>query len=101
MKAVNVVNFKNADDFVKHHLLAGQNVRTDAFRGLNIIHKTQQHALRVTPSNKVNERLPWVHIAIGNLKTFLLGTFHGVTSKYLREYLNEFCYRFNRRFVEK
>lgn len=57
--------------------------------------------MKVTPSNKVDEWLPWVHIAIGNLKTFLLGTFHGVTSKYLQEYLNEFCYRYNRRFVEK
>ena len=101
MKAVNAVNFNNVDDFVKHHLLAGQNVRTDAFRGLNIIDKTQQHEPRVTPSNKVDEWLPWVHIAIGNLKAFLLGTFHGVTSKYLQEYLNEFCYRYNRRFVEK
>jgi hypothetical protein len=35
------------------------------------------------------------------LKTFLLGTFHGATSKYLQEYLNEFCYRYHRRFVEK
>ncbi|WP_034898429.1 transposase, partial [Paraglaciecola psychrophila] len=36
-----------------------------------------------------------------NLKTFLLGTFHGVTGKYLQEYFDEFCYRFNRRFIEK
>jgi len=42
-----------------------------------------------------------VYIAIGNLKTFLLGTFHGVSGKYLQEYLDEFCYRFNRRFFEK
>ena len=46
------------------------------------------------------EWLPWVHIAIGNLKAFLLGTYHGVSSKYLQEYLNEFCYRFNRRMWE-
>ena len=101
MKAVHAVNFHTVDDFVKHHLLVGQHVRTDAFRGLNIINKTQQHEPKVTPSNKVDEWLPWVHIAIGNLKAFLLGTFHGVTRKYLQEYLDEFCYRFNRRFVEK
>jgi hypothetical protein len=101
MKAVKAVNFKNVDDFVKHYLLASQNVRTDAFRGLNIIDKTQQHEPRITPSHMVDEWLPWVHIAISNLETFLLGTFHGVTSKYLQEYLNEFCYRYNRRFVEK
>ena len=40
-------------------------------------------------------------ITIGNLKTLLLGTFHGVSGKYLQEYLDELCYRFNRRFIEK
>ena len=39
--------------------------------------------------------------AIGNLKAFLLGTFHGVTGKFLQEYLNEFCYRFNRGQMER
>ena len=50
-----------------------------------------------TPPDKSGEWLPWVHVAIGNLKAFLLGTYHGVSSKHLQEYLNEFCYRFNRR----
>jgi hypothetical protein len=34
------------------------------------------------------------------MKTFINGTFHGVSSVHLQEYLNEFCYRFNRRFWE-
>jgi transposase-like protein len=101
MKAVKNVNFETVKEFVSHHLLANQHVRTDAYPALNIIDKTQQHEPRVTPSEKVDEWLPWVHIAIGHLKTFLLGTFHGVTGQYLQEYLNEFCYRYNRRFVEK
>jgi len=54
-----------------------------------------------TPSSKVGEWLPRVYIAIGSLKAFLLAIFHGVMSKYLQEYLDEFCYRFNRLFVEK
>ena len=74
---------------------------SDALPALNIIDQTQHYKARVTPSHLVDEWLPWVHIAIGNLKTFLLGTFHGVSGKYLQEYLNEFSYRFNRRFVEK
>jgi hypothetical protein len=53
------------------------------------------------PEASFFEWLPWVHIAIGNLKAFLLGTFHGVSGKYLQEYLSEFCYRFNRRQTEK
>jgi len=35
--------------------------------------------------------LPLVHIVIRNMKTFINGTFHGVTHKYLQEYLDEFC----------
>ncbi len=101
MKAVDSVNFTNVEQFVNKHLLPEQRVRTDGYPSLNIINKTQQHIPKVTPSELVDEWLPWVHIAIGNLKAFLLGTFHGVTGKYLQEYLNEFCYRFNRRFVER
>jgi len=34
---------------------------------------------------------------ISNLKTFLLGTFQGVSYEYIQEYLEQFVYRFNRR----
>jgi hypothetical protein len=101
MKEVQNMNFKTVKEVTSHHLLADQHVITDAYPSLNIIDKTQQHEPRVTQTEKVDERLPWVHIAIGNLKTFLLGTFHGVMGNYLQEYLNEFCYRYNRYFVEK
>jgi hypothetical protein len=33
-----------------------------------------------------------------NLKTWLLGTHHGVSPHHLQAYLNEFVFRFNRRF---
>lgn len=42
--------------------------------------------------------LPMVHIVISNLKSWLLGTHHGVSVKHLQAYLNEFVFRFNRRF---
>ena len=41
--------------------------------------------------------LKWVHVAIGNFKSFLLGTYHGSCGDY-QPYLDEFCFRFNRRF---
>ena len=31
-------------------------------------------------------------------ETFFTGYFHGATKCYLQNYMNEFCYRFNRRF---
>jgi len=46
------------------------------------------------------KHLPLVHLAISLAKTFILGTFHGVSRKYLQSYLDEFCYRFNRRHKE-
>ncbi|MCZ6841301.1 MAG: transposase, partial [SAR324 cluster bacterium] len=58
------------------------------------------HAERV-PREQAHQKLPWVHIAISNAKRFILGTYHGVSHKYLQAYLDEFCYRFNRRLWEQ
>ena len=38
-----------------------------------------------------------MHRLISNFKAFVLGTFHGLDSRHLQSYLDEFCYRFNRR----
>jgi ribosomal protein L37AE/L43A len=42
--------------------------------------------------------LPWVHTAISNAKRLFLGVHHNVSKEYLQNYLNEFCYKFNRRY---
>jgi len=47
------------------------------------------------------EHLKWLHMAISNAKAFIDGTFHGLGPKHLQRYLDEFCYRFNRRFFHK
>lgn len=100
MQHVPAVTRETVAQFVQHHLPPSQLVRSDALAALGAIGKTQHHAARVTPADQAGTWLPWVHVAIGNLKAFLLGTYHGVSSKYLQEYLNEFCYRFNRRHWE-
>lgn len=45
-----------------------------------------------------SKELPWVHTLIANVKNMLRGAHHGVSHKYLQRYLDEFCYRFNRRY---
>ena len=45
--------------------------------------------------------LPWAYTVFGNLETWLRGTFHGVSPKYLERYLDEFVFRINRRWKEK
>lgn len=42
--------------------------------------------------------LPWLHTLIANVKSMLRGAHHGVSRKYLQRYLDEFSYRFNRRY---
>jgi hypothetical protein len=37
-------------------------------------------------------------LSIGNVKDFILGTYHGLPKKLLQSYLDEFCYRFSRRY---
>lgn len=51
-------------------------------------------------SDKITTKttLKWVHIAISNAKRNLLGIYHKIKGKYLQNYLNEFCYKLNRRY---
>ena len=42
--------------------------------------------------------LPIIHLVFSNLKTWLRGIHHGVNPQHLQAYLNEFTFRFNRRF---
>ena len=100
MQAVDRVTKETVRNFLSFQLVAGQTVRTDAFPALNAVAENHFHDKKVTPPNKASKWLPLVHIMIGNMKTFINGTFHGVSSTYLQEYLDEFCYRFNRRFWE-
>ena len=65
---------------------------------MNVVEQNHKHEKNVTPAKEASFWLPLVHIVIVNMKNFLNVTYHGVTHKYLQEYLDEFCYRFNRRF---
>ena len=57
-----------------------------------------RHNAQVIPKEKVGEILPWVHIPISNAKKVLLNTYHDVKPEFLQKYLDEFCYKFNRRY---
>lgn len=47
---------------------------------------------------KMDSCLPMISRVTANLKTWIDGTFHGVLKQHLQAYLNEFMFRFNRRF---
>jgi transposase-like protein len=60
--------------------------------------EVKEHNPKVIPKEKIGEALPWVHLTISNAKRLLLDLYHGVKPEFLQNYLNEFCYKFNRRY---
>ena len=100
VETVDVISKKTVREFLQKHLKEGQTVRTDGFPALSPVSEVHDHQKKVVPVEESTKWLPLVHVVIGNLKKFLNGTFHGVSMKYLQEYLDEFSYRFNRRFWE-
>jgi len=100
MEAVPSVTKHTVADFARRRIKPAQPVRTDALAALNGLMPHVIHIKQVTPPEKAKFWLPWVHIVIANLKRFLLGTYHGIGPNYLQGYLDEFAYRFNRRFWE-
>jgi len=58
---------------------------------------TTHHKMIIEDKKEVSKVFPWVHTAISNAKKKLLGLHHQVKDAYMQNYLDEFCYKFNRR----
>lgn len=58
-------------------------------------HLTEKSSNEVTKTT-----LKWVHIAISNAKRAFLGVYHKMKGIYLQNYLDEFCYKLNRRYFK-
>jgi transposase-like protein len=56
------------------------------------------HITEKSSKKTTRKTLKWVHIAISNSKRTLLGIYHKIKGKYLQLYLDEFCFKLNRRY---
>jgi transposase-like protein len=91
---------KVVQDYVDNE--SQQHFVTDEAWAHNILKSQMDHNLqsyKSTPESAA-KNLPWVHMAISLAKRFLLGTYHGVSRKHMQKYLDEYCFRFNRRHKE-
>ena len=80
---------------------AGSLIVTDDWSGYASLRKRgfDHHAIAECGEPEVAEQfMPMIHLVFSNLKTWLNGIHHGVSAKHLQAYLNEFTFRFNRRF---
>lgn len=76
-------------------------VLTDGYKGYNRLKEViSQHNVVIEPNKtKAAKVFPWVNRTISNAKKGLLGVHHNcMNSQYLQNYLDEFCYKFNRRY---
>ena len=75
---------------------------SDAYSGYNKLEDVLKahKVINTSEIKEVHTVLPWVHSAIGNAKKVLQGLHHSIGKEYLQNYLNEFCYKYNRRFFE-
>jgi len=97
MQVVPNLKAKTIGNFACSNIAEGSVIQTDAYHSYRKpLSEKYEHLYQVF--NPEGEMLRWLHIIIGNAKAFVTGTFHGLDEKYLQRYLDEFCYRFNRRF---
>lgn len=76
-------------------------VLTDGYAGYTKLkEKIARHDIVVEPNKSKAEKVfPWVNRSISNAKKVLLGIHHNcINQQYVQNYLDEFCYKFNRRY---
>jgi len=83
--------------FAQAAIAQGSIIETDAARSYRkALSEKYKHNWDIYDADK--EMLAWLHTIVSNAKAHIQGTYHGIDEKYLQRYLDEFSYRFNRRF---
>ena len=83
--------------FVRANVKRGTTLLTDghkSYLGLS----DYRHDPRTVGKMAGHVPLPWIHRVFSLMKRWGLGTYHGLRRKHVDTYLNEFVFRFNRRF---
>jgi len=83
--------------FIRSNVKTGTRIVSDGFKSYTNL-KDYRHDPIVQGSGvNAGVNMPIVHKLFSNVKTWLNGTYHGVSTKHLPRYLREWSYRFNRR----
>ena len=83
--------------FVRANVKPGATLLTDghaSYPGLT----DYRHDPRIVGKMAGHVVLPWIHRAFSLMKRWSLGTYHGLRRTHIDTYLNEFVFRYNRRF---
>jgi transposase-like protein len=96
LEAVSNLDIQGIEPRFSKHIKEQSIIKTDTFKSFRFIPNSgYYHYPKVLAEPKaIQQHPPWVHILISNFKNMLRTTFHGLSSKYLQRYLDEFIYRF-------
>lgn len=83
--------------FSKQHIQKGSVIRSDGLPVYNKLSENYRHQPRPFDPKGNPTHLKWMHVVISNVKSFVNGTYHGLSDMHLQAFLDEFCFRFNRR----
>ena len=84
--------------FVKANVKRGTTLLTDGHASFPGLSGDYRHDPRVVGKMAGHVVLPWIHRVFALLKRWSLGTYHGLRRKHIDTYLEEFVFRYNRRF---
>ncbi len=99
MMTVDHISSPEINELANGMLREVHKVRTDGHPAYRQLGYKMKHQWQVVKPKDAPKILPWVHIAISNIKRLLTGIYHSVSGRYLQLYLDEYVFKFNKRFT--
>lgn len=100
MKVIESLKKETINDTVKTSVDQNTKIVSDKSTSYVDLENDFEIESKVIPKKDIAKVLPWVHTAISNAKRLFLDVHHRIDDDFLQNYLNEFCYKFNRRYFD-
>lgn len=100
MKVIQNLKSETINEKIEKGIEKGTKTISDDYSSYNKITDKVNHTTQKVTKENLSKVLPWVHLTIGNAKRLLLDVYHRIDDDFLNNYLNEFCYKFNRRYFK-
>ena len=98
MKKIKNLEARTAQTLIKEYIDSNSVLQTDKSTTFSDLSDCiDVHVREISGTDKGKFNLRWVHIAISNLKKHLQ-TYHMISERMMQNYLDEFCYKLNRRY---
>jgi hypothetical protein len=98
MKVLHSLKKKDIKTITEKIVEKGSDLISDKSNSYNDLNVNYSLDAQVIPKEQAMKILPWVNTTISNAKKLLLDVHHRIDDDFLQNYLNEFCFKLNRRY---